>query len=357
MRKLHIVLIIFFACALAVIAQIAFGNFLSARLATLPLLRNLNLFNPRAPIVVTNRETVRVSDANDAVETANSIKSKLSIVVYYEGTGANSHLVLSGGALNWTADGYFVTTKSAMGVANKTYAVVLSNGDIYPIKEVFFDKSTNLALLATDARNLSTAEPIVGSDLRPGEKILLILNSLAQNKTTFLESYVRTYFNDVSGIEFNSDVDQRNISIQSVGSLTPGHAAVNLNGKLAGMWDGSNMISSDSIRAFANNFFSDNQQVVRPTYGFVYKQLAASEAKALQLSPGALITKITPNTPASTAGLQAGDIITAIEGEDFEEETLLSEILADATPGEVMTLEVMRNGNKVPILLTPKIME
>ncbi len=357
MRKTHILIIVIVASVIAMGAQILFGNYLSARLATMPVLRNLNLFNPRAPIVVTNKETVRVSDANDAVETANAIKSKLSLIVYYDGTGSSRQVVLSGGALNWTADGYFVTTKAAMAVPNKTYAIILSNGDIFPIKDVQFDKASSLAIVATDARNLSTAELVSGSELRPGEKILLILNAIAQNKTTFLESYMNAFVTDVAGQVFNSDLDQRSIRIQSVGALTPGQAAIDLDGKLAGMWDGSSMLSSDVIRMFANNFFRDNQQILRPQFGFNYKQLAASEGRALQLSAGALVTDVVANSPVAKAGLVAGDLITAVDSKKIDDEVLLSNLLLEATPGEVLTFEVLRSGNTVPILVTPQVME
>jgi serine protease Do len=352
MRKSTILIIFLGAALVAFLSQILFGNYLSARLATLPALRNLNLFNPRAPIVVTNKETVRVSDSNDAVETANAIKSKLSVVVYYEGTGSNAQLVLSGGALNWTADGYFVTTVSALAVPNKTYAVILNNGDIFPVKEVFADKASSLVILSTDASNLSTAEPVASNTLRPGEKILMMLNSIPANKTTFLESYMRSFATDVSGQEFSSDADTRSLSVQSVGTLAPGHAAINLNGSLAGMWDGEKMVSSDAIRTFANNFFRDGKQVIRPAFGFSYKQLASNEARALQLVAGAQVTAVAAASPASAGGLQRGDIITTIDGEKLEDEILLSSMLADIAPGKVVTLEVFRNSQTIPVLIT-----
>ncbi len=357
MRKLHVFAIIIIASVIALVVQILAGNYISARLATLPVLRNMNLFNPRAPIVVTNKETVRVSDANDAVETANAIKSKLSVVVYYEGTGADAKIVLSGGALNWTADGYFVTTKSAMAVPNKTYAVILNNGEIFPVKETFSDTASSLMMLSTDARNLSTAEPVLGNSLRPGEKMLMMLNAISQNKTTFLESYVRSFMNDVSGQEFNSDMDQRSISIQSVGTLVPGQAAINLDGRLAGLWDGERVLSSDTIRLFATNFFRDNKQVLRPQFGFTYKQLASSEARALQLVSGAQVLTIAPGSPAARGGLLKGDIITAIDSEDINDEILAASLLLEGTPGEAMTLEVSRNGQAIPILVTPTLIE
>ncbi|HEX3095993.1 MAG TPA: S1C family serine protease [Patescibacteria group bacterium] len=357
MRKLQIFFIVIIASLISLIILVLFGNFLSARLATLPGLRNWSLFNPRAPIVVTNRETVRVSDANDAIETANAIKSKLSLVVYYDGTGLNSHIVLAGGAVNWTADGYFVTTKSALAVPGKTYAVILSNGDIFPVKTAFPDSASNLMMLATDARNLSTAEPVANNDLRPAEKILLVLNAMAQNKNTFLESYLRSYPTDVAGFEFNSDKELRNLSIQPVGTLSPGQAAIDLNGKLAGIWDGTNIVSSDAISLFANDFFKNNQQILRPSFGFNFKQLSIAEARAVQLTPGGQVTALVTGGPAAVAGLQKGDIITSVNGKKLDDDTLLASLLISVVPGDQTTLEVMRNGATLPIIITSRLIQ
>lgn len=357
MRKLHVLLIILAATVLAVLIQVVFGNFLSARLSTLPFLRNLDLFDPRAPIVVTNREEVRVSDSNDAIETANSVKSKLSTVVYYEGSGADARLIISGGALNWTADGYFITTAAALATAKKTYAVVLNSGEIFPIKTVYFDTASGLAVLATDARGLAAIEPADAKNLRPGEKMLMILNSLGANRSTFLESYIQKYALDVAGIVFDSDKVGRTISVQSVDGFVPGQAAITLNGRLAGLWDGTRVISVDAIRLFASNFFGNNLQVLRPQYGFTYRQLSASEARALQLQAGAQVIEVKAGSPAFLAGLQKGDIITAVKDQKIDDDNLAENYLAAATPGEAVPLTVMRDGESIVVQVTPAILE
>lgn len=357
MRKIHIAVIIFVASFLALAIQVVFGNFLSARLATLPLLRNLDLFNPRAPIVVTNRETVRVSDSNDAVEAANGVKGKLSTIVYYEGTGTSARVVVSGGALNWTSDGYFVSSAAAFAVPNKTYAVVLNSGEIFPIKSVTADTASNLVVLETDARGMSTIEPVNVKDLRPGEKMLMILNSVGANQTNFLESYVQKFANDVSGTEFNADEVGRTISVQSTEPLLGGHAAISLNGRLAGLWDGTRVISAEAIRVFANNFFKDNSQIIRPSFGFSYRHLTGAESRALQLVPGAQVTDVVTGSAAAVGGLLEGDIITAINGIKVDDDSLLESSLAVLTPGEAATLAVTRSGQLTTVVVTPKILQ
>ncbi len=357
MRKIHVLIIVVVASTLAVLMQILFGNFLSAKLATLPLLRNLDLFNPRAPIVVNNKETVRVSDANDAVETADSVKSKLSVVVYYEGKGSDTKLVRSGGAVNWTSDGYFVTTASALAVPNKTYAVILSNGEIYPIKNVFTDKASNLVILSTDARNLSTIEPLAGLELRSGQKLLALLNTITAGETTFLESYVSAPMSDVSGVVFNSDAVGRTLSVQAVNTFTPGQAFVNLDGKLAGVWNGTAAISSDAIRVFANNFFKNNMQVLRPSFGFSYVQISGAEARGLQLKTGAMVKEIVAGGPASFAGLLKGDVITTVNGQKIDDTVLLESLLSQVSPGDAITLSVVRADQTVAITITTKILD
>lgn len=357
MKTYKIVIIVLVAAFIALAVQVFFGNFISARLATLPFVRSLNLYNPRAPIVVNNKETVRVSDANDAVETTNSVKSKLATVVYYDGTGADARVVVSGGAVNWTSDGYFVTTKSALSVANKTYAVILNNGDIFPIISTHPDTASSLVMLATDAKGQPTVEPVDGKELRPAEKMLLVVNSPAPNQTTYLESHVRSSVTNVAGQIFSSDKAQRSVSLQSVGPLTPGQAVFNLNGRLVGMWDGTMVLASDAIRVFATDFFRDNKTVIRPAFGFNYKHLSTSEARAVQLVNGAQVIDVAVGSSAAAGGLVKRDIITSVNNQKVTDEVLLETLLSTLTPGEVVTFGVTRNAEPIIVLVTPKILE
>jgi hypothetical protein len=214
MKKTHIILIILITVLITLAINVTFGDYIAARIATLPIIRKFNILNPKAPIVVTTKETVRVSDANDAVETANAVKSKLATLVYYD----NNKLVPAGGLLNWTTDGYFVGINKSFATTGKTYAVIMNNGDVFPVKAVTLDTASSLVMVATDARGISTVETVEDKTMRPGQKLLFVANSIGAAKSTFIESYVNALSNDVSNVEFNSDTVTRGVAAQSVGA-------------------------------------------------------------------------------------------------------------------------------------------
>jgi S1-C subfamily serine protease len=67
---------------------------------------------------------------------------------------------------------------------------------------------------------------------------------------------------------------------------------------------------------------------------------------------GALITEIMPGSPAETAGLQANDVVTAVNGEPVNEEWTLRDRLAAYEPDDTVTLDVLRDGESQQIEVT-----
>ncbi|MDY5730094.1 MAG: RIP metalloprotease RseP [Eubacteriales bacterium] len=72
------------------------------------------------------------------------------------------------------------------------------------------------------------------------------------------------------------------------------------------------------------------------------------------------ITEFTENSPAHTAGLQVGDEILSVEGIsvlDGTQNGLRNAINAKATPGTALQFEVLRNGERLQIAMTPDYIE
>jgi S1-C subfamily serine protease len=88
--------------------------------------------------------------------------------------------------------------------------------------------------------------------------------------------------------------------------------------------------------------------------GVQYKMLTAAIAQqeGLSVNEGAEITQVFDNTPAATAGLQVGDIITAVDGNSVDQQHTLSQRLYSYAEGDKVTLTVLRSGQEMKIDVT-----
>ena len=62
-------------------------------------------------------------------------------------------------------------------------------------------------------------------------------------------------------------------------------------------------------------------------------------------APGALITEVVPDSPAADAGLEAGNVITAVDGKALDETTDLASAIGQYKPGDKITLEVAKSAD------------
>lgn len=67
---------------------------------------------------------------------------------------------------------------------------------------------------------------------------------------------------------------------------------------------------------------------------------------------GAVVLDVAPETPAATAGLQADDVVIAVDGVTILSAAGLAAAIRDARPGTVLTLDVVRGGEMVTVPVT-----
>ena len=60
---------------------------------------------------------------------------------------------------------------------------------------------------------------------------------------------------------------------------------------------------------------------------------------------GAIVSQVTPGSPAANAGLKNGDVITSLNGRTVENGGALQVDVAQMTPGTHVSLGILRNGN------------
>ena len=62
-----------------------------------------------------------------------------------------------------------------------------------------------------------------------------------------------------------------------------------------------------------------------------------------------IVSEVTPESPAEDAGLQPGDVITAVDGEDIGEPKTFAELVRSKDPGDEITLTIYRSGDEGPL--------
>ncbi len=95
-------------------------------------------------------------------------------------------------------------------------------------------------------------------------------------------------------------------------------------------------------------------KVSRGYMGVRLQSLNPDMAQAMNLkdSKGAVVASVTPGDPGAKAGLQQGDVITAIDGKKVEGSDDLTMNVISHAPGSSVTLDVMRDGAPKKITVT-----
>ena len=74
-----------------------------------------------------------------------------------------------------------------------------------------------------------------------------------------------------------------------------------------------------------------------------------AEAQGLGSQKGAIVSDLVPNGPSAKAGLAPGDVVVSVNGTTIRTSTELTREVAKAQPGDVIRLDVIREGKHRPI--------
>jgi len=94
--------------------------------------------------------------------------------------------------------------------------------------------------------------------------------------------------------------------------------------------------------------------VQRAWLGVTLEELTPGVAEGLGIGgqEGVLISQVIDGYPAEKAGLKRGDVIVEYEGEKVTDRTKFRLRVADTTPGKRASIVVLRDGRRVPIIVT-----
>jgi len=245
---------------------------------------------------------------------------------------------------------------------NMNYTVILSDGSEYPAKVLYLDKFDDIALLQIDAPNLTPANLGDSDSLETGQTVFAIGYSLGKYQFSVTRGVVSGLNR---GVDISGGSPRLHNLIQTDAAISSGNSGgplVNLAGQVVGMntlidTEGSNLgfaISINTIKDAVQQLKTFGK-VSRPFLGVMFVSIdpAAQITRNLSVQNGALITTVKPGTPADSAGLLVGDIITGVNNTALNQNESLDDAIGKLQAGSQVTLKVLRNGSNidVPVVL------
>lgn len=291
----------------------------------------------------------------DFVETARFAKDAVvNISVRDEGTFSTSS---KGSGIVIGSDGYIITNHHV--IANgEDIEVTLPDKRSYKAQLVGNDPSTDLALLKIDAFGLSTIQYGNSDEVEVGEWVLAIGNpyNLTSTVTAGIVSAKGRNINILNSLYAIESFIQTDAVVNPGNS---GGALVNVRAELIGVnsaimslsggYEGySFAIPSNLVRKVIEDLKTYGE-VQRAVLGVTILDVNDEIARDFGLSSveGVFIRDVLENSSAHKAGLRINDIIVGINGRKTSSVPELQEQVALYRPGDVVTLEIMRNGMKM----------
>lgn len=260
-------------------------------------------------------------------------------------TGLGSGVILD------AKNGYIVTNSHVIDKA-ENIVVTLEDGEKFAAEVVGKDPGADIAIIQIEAQRL-TEIPLGDSDvLRQGDFVVAVGNPFGLGQTV-TSGIVSALGRSGLGIESYEDFIQTDASINPGNS---GGALVNLRGELVGINTaifgptGGNIgigfaIPVNMVKLITEQLI-EHGEVKRGRLGFTAQDLTPELAEAFGTSrnKGVVVARVEHNSPADKAGIQVGDVIIAVNGNEVESSAQVRNEVGLLRIGTEVKIEVLRNG-------------
>ena len=266
-----------------------------------------------------------------------------------------------------SADGYIVTNNHVVDGADELTVSLNEGSKEYSARVIGADKTTDLALIKIDAKDLPAITIANSDNVKVGEWVLAVGNPLGLNNTVtagIISAKARTL--GANGVESFIQTDA------AINQGNSGGALVNTRGELVGINamlaspTGSNIGYGFAIpTAIMNKVVDDLKQygnVQRAMIGiqgsdvksYVDNQKDNGKDIDLGTMEGIYVAKVVEDGAAEAAGLKEGDVITSIDGKKVTSFGELQGVLAKKRPGDKVAITYLRDKKSHNATLTLK---
>ena len=263
-------------------------------------------------------------------------------------------------------DGYIVTNNHVVEGADEL-TVTLNDNSEYSARIIGTDKTTDLALIKINGKNLPTL-PIGDSDkLKVGEWVLAVGSPFNLNSTVtagIVSAKARSL--GANGVESFIQTDA------AINAGNSGGALVNTQGELVGInamlysqtgsYSGYGFAIPTTIMKKVVNDLKQYGEVQRAVllisgldvHNYIDQQKDKGETVDLGTNDGIYVKDVDPDGAGAQAGLKEGDVITKLDDRTLTKMSELQEYLANKKPGDKVTITYLRNKKPITKAVTLK---
>ena len=252
------------------------------------------------------------------------------------------------------SDGIVVTNNHVIQGAQQI-RVVLNDRREYPAEVILADERSDIAVLRL--QNVTGQLPVLAIDDREeqevGDLVLAIGNPFGVGQTV-TNGIISALNRTETGISDSGSFIQTDAAINPGNS---GGALVDMDGDLIGIntaifsRSGSSAgvgfaVPASMVKRVIDSALGGATSVVRPWLGVKGDTVSADIARSLGLPrpQGLIVTDLYDGGPGARAGLRQGDVITAIDGAEVNDQAGLNFRVGTKDPNEAVAISVLRDG-------------
>jgi S1-C subfamily serine protease len=273
-----------------------------------------------------------------------------------------------GSGVIYDSKGWILTNRHVVdGASNNEVSVELKDGRQFTGRVYGIDTLTDLAIVKVDQADLPAATLGTSDGLKIGQLVVAIGSPLGMYSFSVTSGILSGKGRDVT-----VDSGQRITNLlQTDAAINPGNSGgplVDAKGAVVGIntamaTDSSGIgfaIPIDIARPIMQQAVA-GEQLTRPWIGIRFESIdqKVKAANKLSVDNGALVavgagngTAVVADSPAAKAGLKDGDIILSINGIQIDQEHPLDALLVQFKPGDVVSLDVLRDGSQLKLDVT-----
>ncbi|MFC7401650.1 S1C family serine protease [Citricoccus sp. GCM10030269] len=262
------------------------------------------------------------------------------------GEGAGTGMVLR-------SDGLAMTNYHVVDGSSEVEVTVADTGETYTASVVGRDATHDVAVLQVqDASDLETVS-VDASGVDTGEEVAAVGNGSGQGYLTAVSGTITGQDQSISA-ESIEDTEDLTGLIETDADVVPGYSGgplVDDDGQIIGMSTAASTgRTSEQVNGYAIGITealdiadqiaagteSDSVQVgASGALGVTVENARSSQATGA----GAVIVDVSPGSAAESAGLAAGDVISAVDGTEVSDASELSEHVQSMDPGDTVDVE------------------